>query len=69
VSPRLDIQIEIDRTACIGSRACVRRAPATFSLGDDGRAQASDPPADDEATLREVAGACPTFAIRLHETQ
>jgi len=62
------LEIRIDRDACRGSRACVRRAPATFSLGADGKSRAAAPPADDEATIRAAAAACPFFAIEVRES-
>ena len=57
------LEIRIDRRVCRGARACVRRAPGTFSLASDGKSQAADAPTEDEATIREAAGACPFFAI------
>ena len=59
------LEIQIDRTACRGTQACVRRAPGTFSVASDGKSQATDAPTDDEATIREAASACPFFAIEV----
>ena len=59
------LEIRIDRTACQGARACVRRAPGTFSLDADKKSVAADDPDDDEATIREAASACPFFAIEV----
>ncbi len=59
------LEIQIDRTACRGTQACVRRAPGTFSIGSDGKSQATGAPAEDEATIREAARACPFFAIEV----
>jgi ferredoxin len=59
------IEIRIDRSACQGAQACVRRAPDTFSLGSDGKSQAAENPTDPVSTIREAAGACPFFAIEV----
>jgi len=59
------LRVEIDRAACRGSEACVRRAPATFSLDAQRRALAADPPEDPEEVLRSAERSCPNFAIRL----
>ncbi len=59
------LEIRIDRTACRGSQACVRRAPGTFSLASNGVSQAADAPTDPESTIREAARACPFFAIKI----
>jgi ferredoxin len=61
------VEIQIDKSACRGATACLRRAPGTFSLGDDGKSQAAKNPADDEATIRAAAAACPFFAIEVRE--
>lgn len=63
----MTLEIRIDRDACRGARACVRRAPGTFSLGEDGKSQAADDPAEDDATIREAASACPFFAIEVRD--
>ncbi len=57
------LSIEIDRAACQGEKACVKRAPRTFSLDRERKAIASSEPGDDEATIRAAAQACPHFAI------
>ena len=63
----MPLEILIDREACQGARACVRRAPRTFSLDSDGRSRAADPPGDGEAEIRQAARSCPHFAISLRE--
>lgn len=59
----MPIEIRIDRNACQGAGACVRRAPGTFTLDAERRSRVIDPPGDDEATIRRAAAACPYFAI------
>jgi ferredoxin len=61
----MPIEIRIDRTACQGAGACVRRAPRSFALDAERRSRALDPPGDDEATIRRAAAACPFFAIEV----
>ena len=50
------IQVHVDRDACHSARACVRRAPGTFSID-----------AERESAIREAAAACPFFAITVKE--
>ncbi len=59
------VAITIDRVACRGAGACVRRAPRTFALDAEGKSRLVEPPNDDEDTIRAAAGACPYFAIEL----
>ena len=58
-------RVRVDRSLCRGSGTCVRRAPDTFHLDEEGRAVARDPARDPEPRLREAADGCPFFAIRL----
>lgn len=61
------LDVQIDRSACRGSRACVRRAPGTFSLDADGKAVVAADTRDSEQAVREAAAACPFFAIEAKE--
>lgn len=61
------LEVRVDRSACHGSRFCVRRAPATFSLDAEGKAVVAEEPADPEEAIREAARACPFFAIEVRE--
>ena len=61
------LEVHVDHTACRGSRSCVRRAPATFSLNENRRAVVASEPGDPEHAIREAAAACPFFAIELKE--
>ena len=61
------MEIRVDRRACRGSRSCVRRAPATFSLDDERKVVVADVPGDPEEAIREAARSCPTFAIQVRE--
>lgn len=62
------LEVHVDHSACRGSRSCVRRAPATFSLNAQCRAIVAEEPGDSEAAIREAANACPFFAIEVKET-
>ncbi len=64
----MPLEVHVDHSACRGSRSCVRRAPATFSLNAARRAIVADEPGDSEEAIREAAQACPFFAIELKET-
>ena len=61
--------IQIDRDACIGSQNCVRAAPATFAIDDEGiavvRAGAAAEPTE---LLLAVIDRCPVRAIALADT-
>jgi ferredoxin len=67
VAIEMALEVTVDRNACRGSRACVRRAPGTFSLDASRRSVVAESPRDDEAAIREAAAACPFFAIRVRE--
>jgi ferredoxin len=59
------LEVHVDRDACTGARACVLRAPASFSLDASRKAVAADPPGDPEPALFDAARSCPNFAIEL----
>ena len=63
----MPLEVRIDRNACTGSTACVRRAPRSFSLDREGKSVATNPPGDPDDKLREAANACPSFAIEVRE--
>jgi ferredoxin len=58
-----EIEIEIDRDACMGSGNCVFTAPGVFELDDDSIAQVVDPQASPEEAVVTAARQCPTHAI------
>jgi ferredoxin len=59
------IEIHVDRDACTGARACVLRAPASFTLDADRKAVAAAAPGDADEALLAAARSCPNFAIEL----
>jgi ferredoxin len=63
----LALEIRIDRSACRGSRSCVRRAPGTFSLDASRKSVAAEHPRESGAEVRAAANACPFFAIEVRE--
>jgi ferredoxin len=68
MTPRLvdeTLRIHADRAACKGACACVRRAPATFSLDAQRRVVVSPAPGDDEAAILTAVRACPNFALEV----
>lgn len=64
----MPLDIHVDRDVCRAARACVRRAPRTFSLDAEGKSTVAVSPGDDEASIREAANACPFFAIEVRES-
>jgi ferredoxin len=56
--------VEIDRSLCNGMASCVKIAPATFDLDDDGIAIVSG---DADEGAIEAAECCPFAAITVFE--
>ena len=59
----MGLEVHVNHSKCHGSRSCMRRAPATFSLNPERRAIVAEEPGDSEEAIREAASACPFFAI------
>jgi ferredoxin len=59
------LEIRVDLAACKGARACVRRAPATFSLDERRRVVVAPAPGDPVDAIVDAARACPNFAIEV----
>jgi len=59
------LEIRAERAACKGARACVRRAPATFSLDAERRVVIAPAPGDTLDAIVDAARACPNFAIEV----
>lgn len=59
------IEIHVDRDACTGARACMLRAPASFTLDADRKAVASAAAGDADEAIFAAARSCPNFAIEL----
>jgi ferredoxin len=57
------LEIRADVAACRGARACVRRAPATFSLDERRRVVIARQPGDDERAILDAVRSCPNFAL------
>jgi ferredoxin len=49
----------------MGTGACAYALPGLFALGDDGKATVIAAVADDDETVADVVGECPTAALRL----
>ena len=58
-------RVEVDRTRCMGTGACVHARPDVFALGDEGTAQVTGPVDGNDDDLRDVVAECPTAALRL----
>lgn len=61
----MGLEIEIDRTACMGSGNCGFWAPGAFDLDDEGIAIVVDPSAAPEDKIILAAQGCPTQAIKI----
>ncbi len=61
-----ELEIIVDRDACIGASACIPPADKTFALNDEGKAvilaTASE---DNEDDIIDAARACPVLAIKI----
>ncbi len=58
-------RVEVDRTRCMGTGACVYAKPEVFGLGGDGIAKVIGPVDGNDDLLRDVVAECPTAALRL----
>jgi ferredoxin len=58
-------RVEVDRSRCMATQACVHAMPGVFALGDDGLAQVIGPADGDGELLQDVVAECPTTALRL----
>jgi ferredoxin len=63
------LRVRADRAACRGARACVRRAPGTFSLDAERRVVVASSPTDDVRAIASAVAACPNFALVLERPQ
>jgi ferredoxin len=61
------MDIEIDKTKCIGSLPCTQIAPTVFKLGEDGKAYVLDPKSASEEDIILAAKSCPVGAIILKD--
>jgi ferredoxin len=59
------LEITAERASCRGARACVRRAPATFSLDAQRKVVIAEEPGDGVEAIVDAARACPSFAIEV----
>ncbi|MEM7410290.1 MAG: ferredoxin [Myxococcota bacterium] len=64
MTPSAARRVAVDRSACRGAGECLFRAPASFRLDAEGRAEALDPPCDPPERLAEAVQSCPHFALR-----
>jgi ferredoxin len=64
------MKITVDRDRCVGSAYCLRIAPATFDVGDDGIAVVLDAGVTgaQAAAAREAEADCPSMAIAIDES-
>ena len=61
-----DLEITVDKDACIGASACIAMAAHTYALDSDGKAVILDTADQDtEDAIIDSARACPVQAIKL----
>ena len=68
IQPKIG-KIVVDRELCIGAATCIAVAPGVFELDGENKAIVLDPHAQDDATVRAAAEACPVLAISLFDDQ
>jgi ferredoxin len=61
--PAMDLEVDIDRDACMGSGNCIYAAPGVFDLDDDSVAILVDTAGSPENDVITAARNCPTHAI------
>ncbi len=61
----MSLKVLLDRSICVGSGECLKRAPSAFAHDEEGFAYLLDPASVDEETLRLVEEECPSGAIQL----
>jgi ferredoxin len=49
----------------MGTGACAYALPGLFTVGDDGKAKVIGTMEEDDKTVADVVGECPTAALRL----
>ncbi|MDH6121827.1 ferredoxin [Kitasatospora sp. GAS204A] len=66
----MDVDVDIDRDACVGAGQCALTAPSLFDQDeDDGLVVLlRRPEAADRTKLREVVSMCPARALRIRES-
>lgn len=62
-----DVKFVVDPKLCIGCGTCVAIAGKSFKMNDQGKAEAINPPGDDEKTVKEAVESCPTAAIKTRD--
>jgi len=55
--------VKVDPTSCIGCGLCTSIAPQTFSLNEEGKATATNPPTDEEAAVQTAIDSCPVSGL------
>jgi ferredoxin len=62
--PDIDnLDVTVDRDACIGDGACCSDAPETFEMDDEDKAVVKPDSTDSRDAILEAAQNCPTDAI------
>ncbi len=62
----MGVEVKVDRSRCIASKACINTAPGAFALDEVRIATVVDATAEPVKTLVEAAEACPTGAIAVY---
>lgn len=57
--------VEVNRSMCMGTGACVFARPDVFALGEEGWAEVIGPVDGADEVLRHVVAECPTGALSM----
>jgi ferredoxin len=58
-----DLNINVDRDACVACDLCNETAPNTFEIDDEAKVRVKDPKGDPRDTIISAAESCPVNAI------
>ena len=62
------MKCSVNQELCIGCGTCPAVAPNSFAMNDDtNKAEAINPPADTDETVKMAVDSCPTAAISCEE--
>jgi ferredoxin len=57
-------RVSVDRAKCVGYGNCVRTAPRTFRLDDEGLSTVIDSEGDEAGVIDAAIDGCPSAAIK-----
>ncbi|MFA6427105.1 MAG: ferredoxin [Candidatus Magasanikbacteria bacterium] len=57
----------VDKDLCIGCGTCAALGSGSFTMTEDGKAEALENPTDDDGTIQAAVDSCPVGAIKLSD--